>query len=589
MITLISSGRGTGRAGANGASTLSEPSVTSRSWIVVAVHKLLLRTARTPVGWLWALVHRLIARAGAAYLLWGNKGGEAYTRGSLDSVDFLAGLSDIDLVVVLAPDRGGPGVAEARARARWERLRRAFPAVDLVLDHPRIYERPGLDQVAGSSSYTYGLEGPAGDRHDRSAYFAVGSSADTIRTLQRPGLYGTSAGWKLLRGRDRRPREGAADAQDLRVSAWLELQHWWRYAFPVCVDATGPRTASLCLKLVAEPARIWLLLAHGEQIQGREEVLRRALVRLPEEEGVLRWALDLHARLPDSPPPPVEQTVRTLLRFSERIAGVIGEQIAAAGATEVELAGVDPPELIVAHGSWRPIESLTGGDDPRQLPFCDWREITVPVRPDRTLAALPGDPGDPALLAAASLVPQPGPQPAFLAKDLLVLPSVRRFLSQLRCIQCAATDPVSFALLLGDGAARFPNVRGWSVQDTARRAVAEHRARLAADSRIPAGGSDDGETLTTLITTARAALLWETTAEGEPQLPVTVTETLRRLGDRSSAARTVAEDALEHYGAFVRQLTPPPAPTVAELDRVVRGLPAFGVSGVRSSLGARGL
>src|SRR6476620_1792326 len=111
MITLISSGSGTGRAGANGSSTLSEPSVTSRSRIVLAVHKLLLRTARTPAAWLWALAYRLIARSGAAYLLWGQKDGDAYTRGSLDSEDFLAGLSDIDLVVVLAPDRAGPGLA----------------------------------------------------------------------------------------------------------------------------------------------------------------------------------------------------------------------------------------------------------------------------------------------------------------------------------------------------------------------------------------------------------------------------------------------------------------------------------------------
>src|SRR3954453_20741160 len=121
MITLISSGRGTGRAGANGASTISELAMPPRPSIALALHRLLLRTALSPAGRFWTLAYRLTALAVAAHLLRGQRGGEAYGRGSFESDDFLPGLSDVDLVVVFAPDPAGPGVAGARVRARWER------------------------------------------------------------------------------------------------------------------------------------------------------------------------------------------------------------------------------------------------------------------------------------------------------------------------------------------------------------------------------------------------------------------------------------------------------------------------------------
>ena len=71
---------------------------------------------------------------------------------------------------------------------------------------------------------------------------------------------------------------------------------------------------------------------------------------------------------------------------------------------------------------------------------------------------------------------------AIQAPDLLLFPSAdlasKPFpRGNLRCAQCAATDPVSFALLDGRAIARFPLVPGWSAADWARRAVAEQRAR----------------------------------------------------------------------------------------------------------------
>jgi hypothetical protein len=146
--------------------------------------------------------------------------------------------------------------------------------------------------------------------------------------LERPGLYGETADWRLVRGRDRRPPEPPRDAQDRRIAAWLDLVNWWQWAFPLCVDASRPFAPQSCVKLVAEPARIWLLLAHGERAGGRADVLGRALRRLPEEEAALLRALELERSLQSAPRPPVAETLPVLLRLSQRIASLIRAELA---------------------------------------------------------------------------------------------------------------------------------------------------------------------------------------------------------------------------------------------------------------------
>jgi hypothetical protein len=157
----------------------------------------------------------------------------------------------------------------------------------------------------------------------------------------------------------------------------------------------------------------------------------------------------------------------------------------------------------------------------------------------------------------------------------MILPVAARSRSRLRAVQCAASDPVSFALAGGEPVARFPNVRGWSAEDTASRAVAEHWARLDADRRaspMPDGG---GDALAHLLTAARAALFLETVMDGEPQLAVTVTETARQLAARSPSGRGVVEDGLGRYRDFAVYRTPPPPATVSAMRKLVLELPAY--------------
>jgi hypothetical protein len=577
MITLISWGGEPGRIEcANGAITIygeNRATLTSRSRIAVVVHRLLVRTSRTPLAKLWALGYLAIARLAIAFLARGENEPSIYLRGSVGTRDFLPGLSDVDLAIVIAQDPAGAGVAWKRLNRRWQRLRRALPWIfDLIVDYPRIHEERDLADLNTASALTYGLDRPG---EPKAGYFGNGASPDRVRMLERPGLYEATSDWRLLSGPDRRPREPARDPQNRRIAAWLELLFWWQWAFLVCIDPRRPDGAHLCMKLIAEPAGIWLWLAHGERASGRDDTLHHALRRLPEEEEALRRGLALRRSLPDLPEPPLDQVMPVLVRLSARIAALIGTQVEDEGATGVRLAGADPAELIPAHAPWRPIDSLPGGHAPRQLPLCDWRSLAVPDRPDRTFAPLPGDPGDPAVLAAAGLSRQPGPQPTLESNGIMAFPAATRSRTRLRAVQCPMTDPVSFALADEKRIARFPNVRGWSAEDTARRAAAEHRARLDALPRswtTPDGG---GDALTLLLTSARAALFLETIEGGEPELPLTVTETARRLAARSSADRTVVEEALLCYRDFVDRQTEPPAAMISSMHRLVRGLPAY--------------
>jgi hypothetical protein len=259
-----------------------------------------------------------------------------------------------------------------------------------------------------------------------------------------------------------------------------------------------------------------------------------------------------------------------LVRFSQRIAALIEREIAPDGVTEVRLAGLDARELIHADGTWRPADAPPGASSPALLPLCDWRALVWDRRPDRALALLPADPGDPAVIAAAAASQADGPYPALRSGEVLVLPALPRWRSRMRAIQCAATDPVSLALVDGRGTARFPNAGGWSAPDVARRAVAEHRAWVEAE---PAA---DGDVLGRLITAARAALFEESLGPGQtPSLALTVAETLRRLSARSPAGRAVAEDVAGSYREYAFGRTQPTATTMAAMRHLVRGLPGY--------------
>jgi hypothetical protein len=362
--------------------------------------------------------------------------------------DFVPGLSDVDLAIVV-PDRA----ARRRVIARWERLWRPRTWLRELFD-VAVYEDAVLAEAAAASTLTYDL----GRTEPRAAYFGATPVDDECFLRERPRLYGPLRDWQLLSGVERRPALADQTAAERRIAAWLELQAWWRHAFDACVDPSGPRKAYLCVKLVAEPARIWLWLVHGERIDRRRDVLVRAREALPEDERAFGDALALLDALPGGPAAPLDRVLPPFVRLTARIAERIGEEVREAGTNSVPLLGRR--------------SRLTG----EGLPLVDWRSLVWPSIPDETFVLAAGDPADPADVAAAT--PDiAGPYRTLRAQGVLFSPH-GPLRADLRGVQSAVTDPVSVALLDGSDTAEFANVPGWSARDWARRAVAEHRAWL---------------------------------------------------------------------------------------------------------------
>jgi hypothetical protein len=428
----------------------------------------------------------------------------------------------VDVIVVAGTDGRGPGAASEVIRSRWRRAEARHPSIYAIFGEPRIHDEAELADLVPASAYTYGLT----EGGDRAAFLPDASLRDRLRLLDKPGLVGATDDWLLLAGRDRRPAVFRRTAQEERIAAWLELAFYWRHAVPACIRV-GPRTPLLCVKLVAEPARILLRLTTGERFGPRPEVLRHALAVFPEEEPALRLALETERALPRGGAAPLAESIAALVRFSRRIAEVVSRDAFAVGADTVHL-----------HGAV---------GEPGTAPLCDWRAIVSPTRPSETVHARSGSPADAATLRAAALDQHDGDYPALRDGALLVLPSPSRERNRLRAVQCAASDPVTFALLAGERETVFPRASGWSVEHVARRAVAEHRARLAAPR-------PDG---VAVLGAARAALLWESLQQGEAALPVTpeaVWDSLEGVVDRqaldevrSGAGAGAAPEALARH------------------------------------------
>jgi len=300
-------------------------------------------------------------------------------------------------------------------------------------------------------------------------------------------------------------------------------------------------------------------------VASRWEALERGAAELPEEAGAFELARELQARLAELPPPPLTDAIPTLVRLSRVIAAELESQAEAAGSAEVRLDWSGDAPLALPHSGWAPAQP-TRWDAPRPtlLPLVDWRALAMPSLPDDTFALIDGDPGDPGTLAEAAAALDRGTYPTLSADGLQIRPVPMTGRRRLRTIQCPATDPVSFALADGRSVARYPELAGLSLRDTAARAVAEHAVWLAGDAR------GDREVLGRLITAARAAL------------PLTVEATLDTLAARGAAP--AADAAREGYHEFAVFWRPPPATLVEALQGAVAALPAYSPSAQKAGL-----
>ena len=517
------------------------------------------------------MLYRLHARIVAVGLTLDLPESSAYLR--LPEPDFVPGLSDVDLLIVLAGSPDSQEAAAERLRRRATRLRssrlgRLLPLVD----DPLVFGDAELRELVGSSAMTYGLGEPGSSRPSAAAGIGEAASLSRARVLMRPGLYHTVEDWRPLARSGARLRDPPRDAQQQRIAGWLDLGFWWGVLPRACIRATGPRPADLCVKCVAESLRVWLWLARGERVASRLEALQRGPEFFPEEEEALRNVMELRQSLQrwKMTGSPLDRTLPLLVRLAQRTAELIDAQALAAGFTEVRLRGGDPTGPIVARDTRRPSATETRSSE--IFPLVDWRGLVSPLLPDDTFTPLsvPAEDAS-AFLDAARL--NRGPYQTFLADGLLIRPGAEYMRTRLRGIECRTTDPVSFALLEQRLTASFPNLSGWCAMDVARRAVAEHGAWLDPRSIPPSAGA--GRWLGMLLSAARAAAFFGSLGR-EPELPLTLADGVRALSEVSLATALSAEEGLEHYVAFAENDVEPPPSVVNDLRARLLELPAYG-------------
>jgi hypothetical protein len=478
--------------------------------LALAARRLALRTQAGPARPLWRAVYELLARGIGSLLAAGQPDASVYVAASLADGEPVYGLSDIDLVVVAAD-------VDA-VRRRWRRLGRLLPPVGALIADLGTYTAAELVDAAAAST----LLDPG-----RPVYLGHRANRDDRGLRERPGLAGPSIDWRRLSGPEQRPALPATDAQRLRIATWLELQFWWRQAMAVAANEIDDRTAYTCLKLVSNGARAWLALELGSAPPSGDAAVAAAAARLPDEEPSLRRALTLRACLGASPEAAVlDESLAVFARLSHRVAAQLQAVADAAGTIEVHLSGTPSPSAAT-------------------LPLVDWRAVVLPMLPDETLVPMAGHPGERSAVAAAVHAAGVRRYGAVRSGDLLVLGAGEHWTrSFLRAAACPVTDPVSFALLNGRHVARFPRLVGWSVADMTARAVTEHRAWLAQapedatlsdrqwlDGRMAAAAAPK-RIAAKLLTSARAALLHDSLADGSPQLAIGLEAIAAGLGER---------------------------------------------------------
>lgn len=494
---------------------------------------IMVRTEQGALRVLWAGLHAAVLRVARVVLQAASPGAAVYLRGSFAAGEPVYGFSDLDLVVV-TPDAGG--AARERLERPWDRWTRAMPSLERTLAI-KVYEESELAEASSTTVLTYGLDGPVAR-----SLFQGPDRHYLVRT--RPNLYGPARDWRLVGGPDRRPALPVPEGHDRLAVGWLELQCWWRYVAWTCLRPDDRGVSYFCFKFVAEAARIWLWVVHGERANGRLDALRRARRLMPEDEAMLAAALETRRRLgrrsgtaharaglrrPTMDPGLDLATVLPwLVDFSGRLARVVADGVEPAGVTEVHL-------------RWSGRADADGA-----LPLVDWRALVMDESPDATFRLDDSSPGDPETVARAAAAERHGAPVALRAPGVLLLPSEdleSRPLTRgtLRGVQCAATDPVSFAVTAGDPVARFPNVPGWSARDWARRAVAEHGARLRAGPAPDRPG---------LLAAARAGLFLDSLRAGTPELPLTSADVNAALGLDPDVDRTTLDAAVRALPAF---------------------------------------
>jgi predicted nucleotidyltransferase len=525
--------------------------------------------------------YMLAARAAAAYLRQGRPQAAVYLTRGAAAGDLVPGISDLDLALVLDDDPARRLGEHLRAKRRWQKLVGALPPAVSVAATIAAYEQWELEDTSSASILTYGLDA-AGSSPAAApgAMFGLSPANDEAELGARPGVKGPMSDWRLLAGPERRPSRPAPDRQQQLIGGWLELQFWWRNAFHVCTRPERPSAAYACVKMATEPLRILLALRGEDPPAKRASVLSKAAATFPEHRSLCADAEHLLRMLSCSPQAPLGRFLPELARLSEQIAALIAEELSVHGSIEVELLTT----------------TARGGPD-AALPLADWRAVVVPSRPDEVLLPVEIELAEPTSISEVARATSADPQPVARHGSLMIMPIADPWpLGFLRSLQAPFSDPVSSAVLDGNGFAAFPAVAGWSAGDWAARAVAEHAAWLrrgpdgalqAATPREWIDGAGDtitatGRALAKLLTATRAALFLESIESNHPCLALTVEAAVEELTRSGADENGIGAEAIGAYAGARNGAGSPPVELVYRFDALVRSLPAYGALGETS-------
>lgn len=517
----------------------------SRRRVVATLRRVSLAVWSRLPRFVLASVYRATMAVTARGLL--GEGVSIFVRGGLARGNPVFGLSDIDLIALL--DEDAPDGAEQALHERWERLQAWVPTVGFLVDLEVIHVHDVKLAATGPSRQ-------AGLTTGTAVHFS--RPAAPLEMYARPGVERLASEWRLLRGVDRLPDLAPWDTYRAQQAAWLELQHWWRYAPSLVLRAGEPRISYRALRLVTEPARAWLYQATGDHIQDRAALLTRVRAEA-DARGLLtdatHHAIELAERLNRDPANggavDPDTVVTWLAHVSAWTADEISAQLRAHSTTHVEL---------VDHGV------PTSGHH-----LVDWRAVVVPPSASATFVVGRGDACSAEAVAAAAVAYEPGAYVALRHGPILVKPVSGSWAGALwRTLHFSISDPVSFSQIDGVGRAAFVDAPGWSIEDQALRAVNEHRAFLAA-----AGDHWSKLGVHRLLTAVRAGVLADSLREGMPRLLVG-TEAIRvELVERCSGLDWLVDVDVDGVLGAADDGDAPDQARVDSLRRAVTALPCY--------------
>jgi len=181
-----------------------------------------------------------------------------YLRRGVARGEIVYGLSDIDLSVIIADLGEKEQAAKDTVRAVYQKLSRIIPLFPSSVTELGVYSL--------------------------SEFYDMYEDYDFHRYRFNEGKHT----WKLLFGRDLVSELPELEASELYLPATEELRKWWALLNEEFISGTySPpfRRRYLWYKAIAEAARVYLLVCHGEDAQSRDAALSQVKSHLPDEQS----------------------------------------------------------------------------------------------------------------------------------------------------------------------------------------------------------------------------------------------------------------------------------------------------------------